>query len=183
MSINFQPLNIHDANYLNVLALYREAFPEIRRIPQWLLRYKMRKGKAGFNVIYEHNTWLGFIYTTEYKDIIYIQFMAIAECHRSSGYGSKVIDSIKDMYCGKRIVLNIEELNEYAENYPQRLKRKAFYEKNGFNSSGYIVKEPAERVEVLIFGGNTNKEEIEKMYKSLMGFPFGFLIKPEVLKI
>ncbi|WNC67241.1 GNAT family N-acetyltransferase [Thalassotalea nanhaiensis] len=183
MSINFQPLNKHDVNFSNVLDLYREAFPEIRRVPQWLLRYKMRKGKAGFSVIYDHDTWLGFIYTTEYKDIIYVQFMAITESLRSSGYGSKVIDSIKDMYCGKRIVLNIEELNEQAENYPQRLKRKAFYEKNDFNSSGYIVKEPAERVEVLIFGGNISKEEIEEMYKSLMGFPFGLLIKPEVFKI
>ncbi|MFY8282683.1 GNAT family N-acetyltransferase [Pseudoalteromonas sp. SSMSWG5] len=183
MSINFRPLTKYDANYSKVIALYKEAFPGAQRIPAWFLRYKLKKGKAGFNILYEADTWIGLIYATEYKDIVFVQFLAISESFRSDGYGSKVMDSMKYMHSGKRIVLNIEELDEQAENYQQRIKRKAFYEKNGFSSSGYIVKEPAERLEMLILGGNISKEEIEAMYKNLFGYILGFFIRPQVIKI
>lgn len=142
MSISFRPLTRQDANYSKVIDLYRKAFPAVRFVPSWILRFRMRNGKAGFSALYEHDTWIGFIYTTDYRDIVCIQFFAISESCRSGGYGSKVMDSMREMHSGKRIVLTIEELDERAKNYQQRVKRKAFYEKNGFSSSGYIVKEP-----------------------------------------
>ena len=92
----------------------------MERIPTSLLRYKLRRGKAGFNVLYEDDIWIGLIYATEYKDIVFIQFLAIPESFRSSGYGSKVMEAMEYMQPGKRIVLNIEELDEQAENAPQR---------------------------------------------------------------
>ena len=174
---------MHDVNYLQVIDLYREAFPGAQRVPAWLLRYKLKKGKEGFNILYESDTWIGLIYTTEYKDILFVQFLAIAASLRSDGYGSKVMDSMRDMHAGKRIVLNIEELDEQAENNQQRIKRKAFYEKNGFSSSGYIVKESNERHEMLVLGGSISKDEIEAMYKNLLGNILGFLIRPKVIKI
>ncbi len=183
MSINLRPLTKHDANYLKVIDLYKEAFPEAQRIPTWLLRYKLRNGKVGFSVIYAHDTWIGLIYITEYKDIIFIQTLAISKSYRSGGYGSKVMDLMKDTHAGKRIVLNIEELDKEAENYQQRVKRKAFYEKNGFSSSGYIVKEPREQLEMLILGGSISKEEIEVIYRNLFGSIISLFLKPKVIKI
>ena len=183
MSINFRPLTKYDVNYSRVIELYKEAFPGVQRVPSWILRYIMRKGKAGFSVLYEHDSWIGLIYVTEYKDIVFVHFFAISESRRSGGYGSKVMDSMRDMYSGNRIVLNIEELDEQEENYQQRVKRKAFYGKNGFSSSGYIVKEPGERLEMLILGGNINKEEIQAMYKSLFGRILGSFFRPEVIEI
>ena len=183
MSVNFRPLTKHDVNYSKVIDLYKEAFLGAQGVPTWILRYKMRKGKTGLSIIYERDTWIGFIYATEYKDIVFVQFFAISESLRSCGYGSKVINSMRDINFGKRIVLNIEELDEHAENYQQRLKRKAFYGNNGFSSSGYIVKEPGERLEMLIFGGKISKGEIEAMYKNLFGYILGAFIRPEVIKI
>jgi len=183
MTINFRLLNNYDVNYSKVIELYKEAFPEAQHIPAWFLRYKLRKGKAGFDIIYTHDTWIGLIYVTEYKDIVFVQFLAISESRRSGGYGSKVMDSLKNLHSGKRIVLNIEMLDKQAKNYEQRIKRKAFYEKNGFSSTGYIVKEPAELLEMLIFGGSINREEIEAMYKKLFGSILGFLFRPKVRKI
>ena len=183
MSINFRPLTKHDVNFSRAIDLYKEAFPDIQRIPPWILQYKVGKGKAGSSIIYDHDTWVGFIYITEYKDIVFIQFFAISESCRSAGYGSKVIDSIRNQYFEKRIVLNIEELDEHADNNHQRIKRKAFYEKNGFSSSGYLVKEPGEQLEMLILGGSISKEEIEAMYKHLFGYILSFFFRPEVIKI
>lgn len=183
MSIYFRPLTKHDVSYLKVIDLYREAFPGAQRIPVWLLHYKLKKGKEGFSILYEDDTWIGLIYTTEYKDIVFVQFLAISELLRSVGYGGKVMESMRDMQSGKRIVLNIEELDERAENYQQRIKRKAFYEMNGFSSSGYFVKEPEGRHEMLVLGGSVSKEEIEAMYKNIFGYILGFLIRPKVMRI
>lgn len=183
MSINFRALNKLDNNYFKVIDLYKQAFPGAQRIPTWFLRYKLRNGKGGFNVLYEDENWVGLIYHTEYRDIVFIQLLAISESFRSCGYGSKVMESLKHIHPGKRIALNIEELDEQKENYPQRLKRKAFYEKNGFISSGYIVKEPDERQEMLIRGGIISEEEIEAMYKNLFGHIIGFFVRPKVIKI
>ena len=183
MSINLRPLIKDDANYLKVIELYKKAFPGAQRIPTWILRYKLRKGKVGFNIIYSHDTWVGLIYITEYKDIVFIQFLAIDESYRSGGFGSKVMDLLKDTHSGKRIVLNIEELVKQAKNYQQRVKRKAFYEKNGFSSSGYIVQEADERHEMLILGGRISKEEIDSNYKSLLGGVISFFFRPKVIKI
>ena len=182
MSINLRPLSNSDQNYLEVIDLYKIAFPEARNIPTWFLQYKLRKGKEGFNIIYTHDTWIGLIYITEHEDLMFVQFLAIAESYRSAGYGSMVMDWLKGTHTGKRIVLNIEELDQQAKNYKQRVKRKDFYEKNGFISTGYIVKEPGERLEMLIFGGNISKEEIEAMYQKLLGSILGFLFRPKVIK-
>jgi GNAT superfamily N-acetyltransferase len=183
MNINLRSLSNTDKNYLEVIDLYKIAFPEARNIPTWFLRYKLRKGKEGFSVIYMHDTWVGLIYITEYKDLIFVQYLAIAESYRSAGYGSLVMDYLKHAHTGKRIVLNIEELDPQTKNYKQRVKRKAFYEKNGFISSGYIVKEPGEQLEMLIFGGSIAQEEIEAMYKKFFGSILGLLIKPKIIKI
>ncbi|MBA6294395.1 GNAT family N-acetyltransferase [Colwellia sp. MB3u-70] len=181
MSINLRPLNQNDDNYSKVIDLYKKAFTTAHRIPTWILKFKLRKGKVGFNVLYADDTWIGLIYTTEFKDIVLVHFLAISESFRSGGYGGKVMDSMKVMHSGKRIVLNIEKLDKQEKNFEQRIKRKAFYEKNGFSSSGYFVKEPGEKLEMLIFGGSINKEEIEAMYKNLFGSIIGFLLRPKII--
>ena len=183
MSINFRPFNKHDVNFVSVIELYKEAFPGAQHLPTFLLRYKLRKGKAGFYVLYENDQWIGLIYSTDYKDMVIVQFLAISALSRSEGHGSKVMEALGDKHVGKRIVLNIEELDEHAKNYQQRIKRKAFYEKNGFVSTGYIVKDPDGRHEVLIRGGCISKEEIESMYKDLLGNMIAFFIRPKVIKI
>ena len=183
MSINLRPLTQYDHNYAKVIDLYKSAFTTAQHIPTWILRFKLKKGKVGFNVLYANDTWIGLIYTTEYLDIVLVHFLAISESCRSGGYGSKVMDSLKVTHSGKRIVLNIEQLYKKEKNYPQRVKRKDFYEKNGFCSSGYIVKEPGEKLEMLIFGGSISKREIEAMYKNLFGSIIGFLLRPKIINI
>jgi GNAT superfamily N-acetyltransferase len=183
MSIKFSPLSKHDINYLNVIELYKKAFTTVRRLPSWLLRFMLRKGKDGFSILYENDNWIGLIYLTQYKDTVFVHFFAIAEFQRSSGYGSKVLHALKEMYPQYRVVLNIEEIDAQQENYSQRIKRKSFYLTNGFSSSGYIVKEPGERLEMLIQGGSISKEEIEGIYKNLFGGILGFLYRPKIITI
>ena len=70
MTITFRPLNKRDINYSKVIELFFDAFPNVQRLPAWVVKYRMRNGKNGFDVIYDHNKWVGFLYTKEYKQII-----------------------------------------------------------------------------------------------------------------
>jgi len=182
MSITFYSVSSDSNNYIEVIDLYKEAFPEGRKVPKWFLKYKLRNGKVGFSALYSEEEWIGLIHITEYEDIVFIQSIAILESCRSKGFGSQVLDCLKSENLGKRIVLNIEVIDKQASNYKQRVKRKGFYENNGFLSSGFTVKEPGENLEMLIYGAGITKKEIESMYKSLFGRILGFFLKPEVTK-
>lgn len=182
MCITFYPISSDSANYIEVIDLYKEAFPEARKVPKWFLKYKLRNGKVGFSALYSEEKWIGLIHITEYEDIVFIQSIAILESCRSKGFGSQVLDSLKSVHLGKRIVLNIEVIDKQASNYKQRVKRKDFYESNGFLSSGFTVKEPGENLEMLIYGVGITKKEIESMYKNLFGRTLGFFLRPEVTK-
>lgn len=183
MCINFVPVSSDNANYIKIIDLYKEAFPEARKVPKWLLKYRLRNGKIGFSALYFKEKWIGLIHITEYEDIVFIQSIAILEFCRSKGFGSKVLDSLKSEHLGKRIVLNIEIIDKQASNYKQRVKRKNFYEHNGFLPSGFTVKEPGENLEMLIYGTGISKKEIESMYKSVFGRIIGLFLKPVVTKI
>ena len=183
MSITFLPISSSSPNYIKVIDLYKEAFPEARKVPKWFLKYQLRNGKLGFSALHTEDMWIGLIHITEYEDIVFIQSIAILESCRSKGFGSQVLESLKNEHLGKRIVLNIEVIDKQANNYQQRVKRKEFYENNGFLPSGFTVKEPGENLEMLIYGSGITKKEIEYMYKNLFGRVLGLFIKPEITKI
>lgn len=194
MRISFQALNARDQNYSRVIDLYKTAFTTVRNIPRWILKLKLRKGKVGFNSIYDADNWLGLIYTTEHslwqrvdhkvehKEVVFVHFFAISDSIRSGGYGSKVLDSLKAKHLGKRVILNVENLDEQESNYAQRVKRRAFYEKNGFVSSGYVIEDSNEQLDMLVYGGSINKAEIEVIYGQLFEGAFRSWFKPKVLE-
>lgn len=181
MSITLRPLSKQNTDFPKALQLYKEAFPSAQSIPMWLLRHTLRNGKPGFDLLYHNNAWIGLLYVLEYEDIIFVQSLAISASQRSKGFGSQILDTLKHQHKGKRIVLNIEVLDKNANNYQQRAQRKVFYERNQFRSSGYIVQEPKELLEMLILGdANIQKDEILTMYKHFFGGMLNFLLKPKV---
>ena len=60
---------------------------------------------------------------------------------RGAGCGSDILLRLKEENPEKTVVLNIEPLDERAENYEERVRRLAFYEKNGFFDTGYEIDE------------------------------------------
>lgn len=148
--------------------LYREAFPRNERIPISILQLLTRKNKAKFYAIYDGEEFIGLLYNVYYKDIVLILYLAIDNKFRGKGYGSKVLDLIKQKYGKNRIILNIEQIDENSSNNKQRIKRKEFYQKNGFKSLGYTVKEGKEIYEMLCYSkndGKVSKEEYESLAK------------------
>lgn len=183
MSINLQPLVASDPNYGSVIKLYKTAFTTVRHIPAWVLRLILRRTNNGFSMIFDQHRWVGLLKITEHENIVFVHFFAIADSMRSGGYGSRVLDYIKAKYSDKAIILNVENLDPQAANYRQRIKRRAFYENNGFVVSGLVVEDSNEQMDMLIYGGHVTKSEIEDIYKYLYKGLLKSLSRPKVLSL
>ncbi len=181
MSINLRPLLASDPNYGLVIDLYKTAFTTVRHIPAWVLRLTMRRSNNGFSMIYDQYKWVGLLKVTEHADFVFVHFFAIADSMRSGGYGSRVLDFIKAKYANKIIILNVENLDPQAANYRQRIKRRAFYENNGFITSGLVVQDSSEQMDMLVFGRGVSKNEIEDIYRQLYKGFWGALSRPKVM--
>lgn len=152
-----------------VTKLYNEAFPKDERIPIWLLKILARKDKAKFYGIYDNEKFVGLVYNIFYKDIVFVFYLAIDKVTRGKGYGTKVLDSIKEKYKNYRIILCIEPVDENSDNYEQRVKRKNFYLKNGFEDSNYTIKERNIIYEMLYYNENVTSQEFQALMKNYFG--------------
>lgn len=94
--------------------LYKEAFPRNERIPIRILQLLTRKNKAKIYGIFDGGEFIGLLYNVYYKDIVLILYLAINNKFRGKGYGSKVLDLIKQKYSKNRIILNIEQIDEIS---------------------------------------------------------------------
>ena len=161
--------------------LYKRAFPREERAPYWLLKSLARKDNAKFYGIYDEKKFVGLVYNVYYKDIVFIFYLAIEEILRGQGYGTKILDLIKNEYENYRIILNIEEIDEDSNNYKQRIKRKEFYIKNGFYDLNYTIKEVGITYEMLCYS-KANKKVTKEEYMQLMNNYFGSILFKYVYK-
>lgn len=155
--------------------LYNEAFPEDERIPIWILKILSRKNKAKFYSIYDKTKFIGLVYNIYYKNIVFIFYFAINKEYRGQGYGSKIIEIIKQKYSNSRIILSIEQIDENSSNYKQRIKRKEFYLKNGFKESNYTIKEKGIIYEMLYYNENDKSVELQEFQEMMKNY-FGKIL-------
>lgn len=150
--------------------LYIDAFPIEERCPLSILLKHTRNKRGEFLAIYHHNKFIGLIYNIVYKDIVYIYYLAIEEKFRHQGYGTKVLNDIKEMYKNKRIILMAETLDQKADNYQERVNRNNFYHKNGFVYQGYTVMEFGVVYDMLGYSKNVvSKQEFKQLIKHYFG--------------
>ncbi len=72
-------------------------------------------------------------------------------------------------YTGKRVLLLIERLDDKAENSRQRIARRSFYLRNGFDGAGFCVEIGGCQMEVLRWGGPVTSEEYLGIQRHAMG--------------
>ena len=165
----------------DVKNLYKRAFPKEERAPYWVLKALAKKDNAKFYGIYNDEKFVGLVYNVYYKDIVFVFYLAIDETLRGQGYGTEIIDLIKNKYENYRIILNIEEIDEGSDNYKQRIKRKKFYIKNGFYDLNYTIKEAGVTYEMLCYS-KENKKVTKEEYMQLMENYFGNILFKYVYK-
>ena len=125
----------------DVKPLFISAFPKEERPPAFIFFKNANRDTQDLYAYYDNDEFIGFASLTYYKDIVYIFFLAVSENKRNQGYGSKILNLIKEEYKDKVILLCYEEVDDKYPDNEMRIKRKNFYRKNGFIDNGVKTNE------------------------------------------
>lgn len=106
--------------------LYEEAFPLEERRPWMSILANNKKECFDFFVIQDGGLFVGIISIWQFDDFNYIEHFAISPMLRSQGFGSKVIELVREKYT-KPFVIEVE----LPEN-TLAIKRIDFYKRLGF---------------------------------------------------
>lgn len=126
-----------------------EAFPSYERISMEDMFGLTSYTDTDVLGIYDGNVPVGFTLIVKNEACGYVYFLAIDRRFRSHGYGSAAIKKLLNMYSDLQLVLDFEEIDESSENNEQRIRRKAFYLRNGFYETGRYTMIYQDRFEVV----------------------------------
>ena len=158
--------------------LYLEAFPKIERMPFWLIRlYKFNK-KACLTGYYEDNVLCGISFSIKNNEAVSVAYLAVNPKLRGKGYGSKILQEIKKDAKNRIVFLEVEQLDDTADNAEQRRKRVKFYEKNGFYLSEYKMVTLGFVYSIM----STSEELSVPKYKRVIGEYFKSKYSPQLYK-
>lgn len=180
MHLKLETLTKNSGEFAKVEELYYESFPENERIPMSLLMRKVKQNFVDFLVLYDESKFVGFTYLITHKNLTYVLYIAIAGNVRSKGYGGRALAQIKEKFPNNRIILNIEVIDETASNYEQRVTRRKFYTRNGYESSTFLYRDRWGLYEVMIHGGKVNAEEFYALLKKFAGTLLFSVFKPQI---
>ena len=136
--------HFHAAGHIN-----QQAFPEGQRIPLEIFLPFAEQQLLDVKCLCEGSLVVGFYVLIPDEQIRFLSFLAIDPQHRSQGYGSEVLRRLKVDAKNRPLTLCIESLDCRAENIQQRVKRKAFYLRNGFHETGHHQSFHGNQYEVL----------------------------------
>lgn len=165
----------------DVKSIYMEAFPKAERKPFFLLKRAAQKEKSEIWVASENGVVAGFIVLIPYRDMVLVEYLAVSNMTRSKGTGSKILGEICMQYEDKRILLLIEEIDGAANNQEQRIARKRFYLKNGFEPSGIFIQGVSGNMEILCHGGSISGDEFIAVQTHALGRILFGLSKTKVM--
>ncbi len=154
-----------------VAALAKEAFPPEEYLAPEKLIEMAEEGDQDFLALYdkEHgeDIFVGFMVVKKYKQMRYLFFLAIDPTNRSKGYGGRAIKTLVSLYPDSQQIVDLEMLDETAENHIQREKRRQFYLKNGYKPTGQYLSYLGVDYEVLCMDDNFKFEDFKEMMSTL----------------
>ena len=148
----------------DVKRIYFESFPKSERMPFPLMVAMSKLWNTDFLGFYEEDTLCGFIYLAHNRKIVFVMFFAVDAALRSKGFGSAILQEIQKKYPTKKIIISIEPCDEAAPDIEIRKKRKAFYLRNGYKETGYMIKLAGVVQEIIIANGEFNKSQFKRFF-------------------
>ena len=170
MQIKIITDNFIDLESVEILA--KEAFPPEEYLAPKKIIEMSKKGEVEFLALYDNNTFIGFTVITVFKNIVYLFFLAIEQKFRSCGYGAKILNLLEDYYPDKQQVVDLEKLDDTAENSLQRIKRRNFYIRHGYKETGKFISYLGVDYEILCKDDNFDFDTFKEMMNtfSIRGF-------------
>lgn len=159
--------------YGEIKELICQVFPKNEQIPMWLLKVLALRENVQFLAYYDNGVFCGLSYTVCTDKMVFVLYLAVNDKIRSKGYGTVIIQHLKELYKNKPISLNIEAIDINADNYEQRVRRQEFYRKNGFYDTGHKIADNGELYSILSNGNDFNIDDYCSVIKQ---FSFGFYV-------
>ena len=154
------------SNYHEIGEFMKRVFPKDERMPMWLIRVLIHKKNYQCNVYYDQNVFVGIVFTIESDDTVFVFYLAVNDAIHSRGYGSELLQVLFEKYPEKSVTLFIETMDDKeADNYEQRVKRLAFYERNGFSQTGFQAGGKKPVVDILSRDKSYTIDQAKKLMK------------------
>lgn len=151
-------------NSRDVKRIYFEAFPKEERMPFPMMVAMSKLWNTQFFAFYEGDILCGFVYMATNRKLAFVMFFAVDKELRSKGYGSAILQEIQKKYPDKKIIISIEPCDEKAPDIELRKRRKAFYLRNGYKETGYMMKLTGITQEIIITNGEFRKGEFRSFF-------------------
>lgn len=161
----------------NVRRLYEASFPKSEKKP---FAFILQKQKEGFFDILaiedDQGVFCGLAIMMLAGGLALLDYLAIDPACQGGGIGSRTLAELGERYGKERIVVEIESTagdGDCAEGEPdgegaQRLRRKAFYLRNGMVPMDYLVDLFGVEMEVLTFGRALTFEQYYAIYREVL---------------
>lgn len=112
------------------LRLYGSSFTAEEKIPLKNLTRTFGKG-GDLRFYYDSDRFIGFTYCFEHDGITFFVYFATDSACRNRGYGSQILEIMKNRYADKKIFLVLHpQTNEISK------RRHGFYLRNGWKDTG-----------------------------------------------
>ncbi len=115
--------------------LYDRSFPDDERIPFARLLQSLSSERLLY-AWYAGDTFVGMTVTFQDGSLLYLAYLVVEESLRNAGYGSLILQHLQQSHPHSTIVIDIEEVIVGDANFVQCQKRRDFYYRNAFVSTG-----------------------------------------------
>lgn len=165
--MNVKHINWNSADLDKVEALAKEAFPPKEYLSPGELIQMAERGEVDFWGLYDDDSFVGFMVISLFEDTCYLFFLAIDTNIRSKGYGGQALRLLDALYPNKKQVVDFEMIDASAPNNEQRITRKAFYMRNGYQETGKFISYRGVDYEILCRDDAFDFETFKRM---MLGF-------------
>ena len=151
-------------DWLRIRLLYRKAFPVTERKPFAMIRRMYRQGRTDVWLLKQDSRFAGFATTINGEGLILIDYLAVPEKQRGQGVGSGALQALVKAYPGCGLFVEIESPFEEGSDQPDRIRRRAFYRRCGFEPSRTMASVFGVPMELLGHGCTVSYETYHAFY-------------------
>ena len=149
------------ADLKQIRKLYNSSFPGDERIPFTHLMNTLGKDRI-MQAYYEYEALVGLTVVFLTDDVAYLSYICVEPALQDQGYGTEILKSVMDEYHDCRIVIDIEESYRDDPDKEDRLRRRAFYIRNGFETTEMYYVFYGVEYELLSWNGTISWEDWQK---------------------
>lgn len=174
-----------------VRLLYEDAFPRSEKKPFRMILRGRKKGNYEILALEgENGEFQGLAITMHYGELVLLDYFAIEPACRGNGVGSSALKALQQRYRGKKFLLEIESTvgqeeivgngkgDGYSDESDLRLRRKAFYLRNGMRPMDFLVNLFGVEMELMTYECTVTFEEYHAIFEHLLPPGMASRVKP-----